>query len=541
MGSHGETAGQGNAEESFGIDAGELERRKAYLDLGAADGELLRALAPRAEAMREAYLDHFYSEMDRFEQTRKVLARSKMPREELRKIHGDQLMQLLQGRYELDYAQSRIRIGVAHQKAGLQPEWYVGAYRHLFDDLLGAAWDQAAGEKSAFMATAQALIKVVLLDIELAINAYFAADHEKLRLFAKVFESDLEAVLIADTRGRIQHVSHMVESISGYTVKDLAGHSVGLLHSPRNRLNFDDIWEEVTLDGSWHGNIWHRHANGGDYLARTSIAAVKDDEGRTTHYVIEYSDATESWQSEQALKARTEELARSNRELEQFAYVASHDLQEPLRMVASYTQLLARRYKGKLDADADEFIAFAVDGATRMQGLINDLLKLSRVGTRGKPFAPTACEKVLDAALSNLEIALRESGARVEREAMPSVIGDETQLIQLFQNLIGNGLKFCRPGVAPEITISAKRIGRGWEFAVRDNGIGISPEYFERIFIIFQRLHAKSEYPGTGIGLALCKKIVERHGGRIWVESRPNEGAAFHFTVPDREAGSDGL
>lgn len=209
-------------------------------------------------------------------------------------------------------------------------------------------------------------------------------------------------------------------------------------------------------------------------------------------------------------------------------------------MVASYTQLLARRYQGKLDSDADEFIAFAVDGATRMQVLINDLLKLSRVGTKGKPFTAVELGKVANAALANLDIALHESGGTVHVDTLPQVIGDETQLIQLLQNLIGNSLKFHRPDVVPQIYIEARRVGRGWEISVRDNGIGISSEYFERIFIIFQRLHGKSEYSGTGIGLALCKKIVERHGGRIRVESQPGQGTCFSFTIPDREVMHDG-
>lgn len=521
------------------ITQAEFERRKRYLALGERDAELLRGLRPEAERLREAYLDRFYAELDRFDETRAVLSRATISHEQLRALHGDQLLKLLSGTYDAAYADERLRLGQTHQRVGLQPEWYVGAYRMLLADLLPAAWKQSGGDPEVLLPTIEALIKVVLLDIELAISAYFHADHEKLRLFAKVFESDLEAVLITDTQARILHASHMTETISGYAPKDLQGHSVATLLSPRNNLGFDDIWREVELDGDWHGDAWHRHANGADYLARMSIAAVRS-EGVVTHYVIEYSDATEAWEAEQALKARTEELARSNRELEQFAYVASHDLQEPLRMVASYTQLLSRRYKGKLDDDADEFINFAVDGATRMQSLINDLLKLSRVGTRGKPFVDTDLGKVLDGAVSNLEMAIRDTGAVLMRDPMPRVMGDETQLIQLFQNLIGNALKFMRPEVKPAIHVGARRIGKAWELFVRDNGIGISPEYFDRIFIIFQRLHSKAEYPGTGIGLSLCKKIVERHGGRIWVESRPGEGTTFLFTIPDREGQGEG-
>jgi signal transduction histidine kinase len=232
-----------------------------------------------------------------------------------------------------------------------------------------------------------------------------------------------------------------------------------------------------------------------------------------------------------ALTVQAAELARSNTELQHFAYVASHDLQEPLRMVASYVQLLARRYQGKLDQDADEFIGFAVDGATRMQALINALLMYSRVGTQGKEFEPTNCEAVLDASLAGLKTALEESGAVVSRDPLPTIMGDGTQLGQLFQNLIGNGIKF-RGAEPPRIHIASRRNDKGWHFSVSDSGIGIDCRYAERIFVMFQRLHTKGKYPGTGIGLAVCKKIVERHGGEIWVESKPGAGATFHFTIP---------
>jgi light-regulated signal transduction histidine kinase (bacteriophytochrome) len=242
----------------------------------------------------------------------------------------------------------------------------------------------------------------------------------------------------------------------------------------------------------------------------------------------------ERLRAEQQMAQYAGELARSNAELEQFAYVASHDLQEPLRMVASFTQLLARRYRGQLDKDADEFIGFAVDGATRMQNLINDLLAYSRVGTRGKPFAPTDCGAVLRMALDNLARSLEESGTVLTHDPLPTVPGDEVQLTQLFQNLIANAIKF-QGRETPRIHVSAEKQGPQWVFAVKDNGIGIVPEQQDRIFMIFQRLHHRSEYPGTGIGLAICKKIVERHGGRIWVDSKAGEGATFYFSLMEGE------
>jgi light-regulated signal transduction histidine kinase (bacteriophytochrome) len=202
-------------------------------------------------------------------------------------------------------------------------------------------------------------------------------------------------------------------------------------------------------------------------------------------------------------------------------------------MVASYVQLLARRYKGKLDDDADDFIAYAVDGATRMQELINDLLIYSRVGTKGKDFEPTDCEVILERTLVNLQKAIEESGAVITHDPLPTAIADAPQLIQLFQNLIGNALKF-HSEEPPRIHISVAQESLEWVFSVRDNGIGFEPSYANRIFVIFQRLQSRVEYPGTGIGLAICKKIVERHGGRIWVESELGKGATFYFTLPIR-------
>ena len=241
-------------------------------------------------------------------------------------------------------------------------------------------------------------------------------------------------------------------------------------------------------------------------------------------------DVTERKQMEERLKQMTDEMQRSNTELEQFAYVISHDLQEPLRMVSSYTQLLAKRYGKKLDADADEFIAYAVDGAKRMQTLLHDLLEYSRVGTRGKPFSLVNCEHIVEQTMANLKIAIEECGASVSYDVLPTIMGDEGQLGQLFQNLIGNAIKF-RGEEAPEVHIAAQRRNNMVTFSVKDNGIGIDPQHSQNIFEIFRRLHTRDEYPGTGMGLAICKKIVERHGGHISVQSQPGQGSTFYFSV----------
>jgi light-regulated signal transduction histidine kinase (bacteriophytochrome) len=238
--------------------------------------------------------------------------------------------------------------------------------------------------------------------------------------------------------------------------------------------------------------------------------------------------------AEDMLAQHTRELAHSNAELQRFAYVVSHDLQEPLRMVSSYLQLLSQRYKGKLDADADDFIGYAVDGAERMRKLINDLLTYSRVSTHGKDFEPTDCCVVLKKTLANLQVAVEESNAVVTYDPLPTVMGDEVQLVQLLQNLIGNAVKFHGEEL-PHVHISAEKKEKEWVFFVRDNGIGVEPEYVERIFGMFQRLHSREKYPGTGMGLAICRKIVERHGGHIWVESEPGNGSTFRFTLPVME------
>jgi PAS domain S-box-containing protein len=269
----------------------------------------------------------------------------------------------------------------------------------------------------------------------------------------------------------------------------------------------------------------------GSYVwVRETWSLVRGDTGNPKYFISVLEDITGRKQAEEKLGQSTQELARSNAELEQFAYVVSHDLQEPLRMVASYVQLLEERYKDQLDSNAREFIAYAVDGATRMKKMITDLLAYSRVGRQKEELSPIACEAVLDEARANLEAAITESSAEVSHGPLPVVRGNAHLLVHLFQNLIGNALKF-RAKAPPRVHVSAELNGHGWVFSVRDNGIGLDQQFADRIFLVFQRLHGREEYPGTGIGLAICRRIVEHHGGRIWVESETGKGATFHFTL----------
>jgi PAS domain S-box-containing protein len=287
-----------------------------------------------------------------------------------------------------------------------------------------------------------------------------------------------------------------------------------------------------------------RAATGDIHYVVVSGQPVYDEEGNFSGYRGVGKDITRRKLDEAALReahdeleVQARELARSNEELQQFAYVASHDLQEPLRMISSYTQLVQRRYGERLDGDAKEFMDYIVDGAARMKQLIEDLLAYSRVGTRGRDFQPTDGAAALAKALANLRAAQEASGATVTHDALPSVLADGSQLTQLFQNLIGNAMKF-RGADPPRIHVSSETRDHVWVFTVRDNGIGLDTQYADRIFMMFQRLHNKLEYPGTGIGLAICKKIVDRHGGRIWVESKPGQGCTFGFTLPRPTQGS---
>jgi PAS domain S-box-containing protein len=339
--------------------------------------------------------------------------------------------------------------------------------------------------------------------------------------------------------GRFVRVNKRLCEILGYPEQELLGRHVKDISHPDDRDVTDAERARIRAGEIESARFEKRYirADGALVWCRIAIALVRDVFGMPTYEVAVFDDITDRKKAEAALHEAHEELKRSNAELEQFAYVASHDLQEPLRMVASYTQLLARRYHERLDSDAREFMSYIVDGASRMKQLIEDLLAYSRVGTKGIAFANVSAEGALRRALFNLRGGLEEAGAAVTHDPMPTLPADEVQLGQLFQNLIGNALKF-RSQADPKIHIVVTESAPEYTFEVRDNGIGIEPQYFERIFMVFQRLHNKGEYPGTGIGLAICKKVVERHGGRIWVESRPGEGSSFFFALPkERRSG----
>jgi len=349
-----------------------------------------------------------------------------------------------------------------------------------------------------------------------------------------LLEAAPDAMVVVDQRGEIVLLNARAEEQFGYVRDELLGQRVERIipEGFAERLIADGLRSAAEALAQEIGTgieLTGRRKDGGGFPIEIMLSPLAGTGGILITAAIR--DISARNEAAMHLLQKVEELKRSNEELEQFAYIASHDLQEPLRMVASYTQLLARRYKGKLDSDADEFIAFAVDGANRMQGLIQDLLLYSRVGTQGRELLETSSEAALTQALSNLGRAIEESAAVVVHEKLPAVLADESQLVQLFQNLVGNAIKYQRPGV-PRVDVSATMDDAGkWSFSVKDNGLGIDPKYFGRIFGMFQRLHKREEFSGTGIGLAICKKIVERHGGTISVESEPGEGSTFRFAL----------
>jgi|WetSurSiteA1Bulk_404760.scaffolds.fasta_scaffold14608_2 PAS domain S-box-containing protein len=349
-----------------------------------------------------------------------------------------------------------------------------------------------------------------------------------------------EGIFGLDIQGKHTFVNPAAAQMLGYTVNELIGrHSHALWHYKKSDGSSYPVEDCPIYAAYKDGKVHHKDdevfwRKDGTYfpVAYTSTPIIED--GNIVGAVVTFRDITERKQAEGKLKKLSDELARSNADLQQFAYTASHDLQEPIMVVAGFVKLLAKRYKGKLDEKADEFIEHAIDGTERMQVLIKDLLDYSRVGSTGKSFVHTDCLSALDKAVFNLQIAIKESGAVITHDDLPTVMADSSQLARLFQNLISNAIKF-RGKEASKIHISARKKEDEWIFNFKDNGIGIDSKFSEQIFVMFQRLHTKKQYPGTGIGLATCKKIVERHGGRIWVESEQGKGSTFYFTIPNRE------
>jgi PAS domain S-box-containing protein len=359
--------------------------------------------------------------------------------------------------------------------------------------------------------------------------------------FRLAVESSPNGMVMVNIRGQIVLVNAECERMFGYSRDELVGRSIEMLVPERfrhehsaHRASFT-AKPERRLMGAGR-DLYGMRKSGTEFPVEIGLNPITTPQGPLV--LCSVVDITERKQAQEVLEARSRELLRSNAELEQFAYVASHDLQEPLRMVASYTSLLAEEYGKVLDDDAKLYIHFAKDGAERMQQLIHDLLSYSRISSRKRAPTPVSSSECLDLALANLRISLEETGCVVRRADLPTVLGDRSQIVDLFQNLIANAIKFRR-GAPPVIEVTAESELGGVKFAVRDNGIGMEPQYYEEVFQVFRRLHTKEEYPGTGIGLAICKRIVERVGGRIWVESVLGQGSTFFFTWPAAPAKAD--
>ncbi|SRR5579884_50819 len=357
--------------------------------------------------------------------------------------------------------------------------------------------------------------------------------HRSEETFRGIVEAAAEGIWITNQEGKTTFVNQTMADMLGYSLQETMERRIWSFVSEEDRESFRSKLLARRRTGAERYDVRFVRKDGSELWAIVSASPMFDNKGQFAGSLKMVTDITERKRSEKELAAKAEQLARYNAELERFAYVSAHDLQEPLRTVASFTQLLAQRYQGQLDEDGKRFIQLAVAGCARMRQLIEDLLAYSRVARRPAEFALTDCQAICARAIEGLRAAIEESAAVVTYGPLPALLADPARLSQLFSNLIGNALKF-RAEQPPHVHISADRKGSEWLFAVRDNGIGIDPAHAEKIFEIFQRLHGKQQYPGTGVGLALCKMIVQSHGGRIWVESQPGQGATFYFTLPAR-------
>lgn len=350
-----------------------------------------------------------------------------------------------------------------------------------------------------------------------------------------IFNASPNALVMVNENGEIELVNDTLCSLFGYEKEELIGRNIDLLVPERFRLHHhqyrkDFYTSPVKKAMKEQTDIYGLKKNNEEVPVEVVLNPINN--GNNRKIVAAITDITLRKKHLQEIQNYTKQLKKSNEELEQFAYVASHDLQEPLRMVSSYTQLLAKRYQNKLDDDANEFIHYAVDGAKRMQKLIQDLLKFSRLGNQSMEFTAVDTDQLTNDVIENMFMSVDESKTTITKNDLPVVSGNPTQLFQLFQNLLGNSIKYRHPDRINHVHISAQSLGNTWQFCIQDNGIGIEPQYFEKIFQIFQRLHNKDEYSGTGIGLALCKRIVHNHHGKIWVESEWEKGTRFYFTLP---------
>jgi PAS domain S-box-containing protein len=372
------------------------------------------------------------------------------------------------------------------------------------------------------------------VDIRERMKAREAIRAEEER-FRNLVETTNDIIWEVDVKGVYSYISPQVRSILGYEPEELIGKTPFDVMPEDEAARVREFFGKVMGAAEPFSNLENKNLTKDGRLIVLESGAVPfyDESGAIRGYRGIDRDITERKKAEEELDKVLDELTRSNAELQQFAFVASHDLQEPLRAVTSYLRLLERRLTGRLEPEAEGFVESAVDGAARMEHMIKDLLEFSRVNTAGGAFERVDMNAVLDAALENLSTAINESGAVFERGQMPVVYADPAQFIRLLQNLIGNAIKFRKPGAKPVIEVGARESAEGWVFSVKDNGVGIAPGDVDKVFIIFQRVHGK-KYPGTGLGLAICKRIVERHGGRIWVESAEGRGSSFHFTVPGK-------
>lgn len=344
-------------------------------------------------------------------------------------------------------------------------------------------------------------------------------------------------ILRMDPHGAITFFNEFAQKFFGYSEEEILGRNIVSTIVPPTDAAGQDLAAMIMAIGKnperfSNNENENMKCNGERVWIAWTNKGILDEHGNIREILCVGNDITERKEAEALLARRTAELERSNADLEQFAYSASHDLQSPLNVIGGFADLLARRCQGKLDEKAEEFIKQIQEGVKRQKQMIKDLLDYSRVTTRGKKFESVDCSRVLDQVLTDLSLTIQEKKAVITYDNLPTVMADASQLGRVFQNLIGNALKFCREGV-PQVQIGASRGQQEWRFWVRDQGIGIPPKDFERVFMMFERLHDRSEYPGTGLGLAICQKIVERHGGRIWVESEPGSGTTFWFTIPD--------